>query len=127
MPLRDKTINPILEKACGLSSEPVLYPVTHVFVRCKTMCANIFLQLSKCVKIALGEIYAVGRMLKRFPTKSLNRSPHGISCAIPVHANMTFCVRCKEQARDNKLPVLLLLQQSKSHYLSMFFFTCLHY
>ena len=66
MPLRDKTINPILEKACGLSSEPVLYPVTHVFVRCKTMCANIFLQLSKCVKIALGEMCAVGRMLNRF-------------------------------------------------------------
>ena len=46
IPLQDKTINHILQKACGLSTEPVVYPVIHV-VRCKTMCTNVFLQISK--------------------------------------------------------------------------------
>lgn len=41
------------------------------------MSTNVFLQLSKSVKIALGLIGSVERMLKRFPNKSVNRIPHG--------------------------------------------------
>lgn len=41
IPLRDKMINPILESVCELSTELFFYPV---FVRCKTMSANVFLQ-----------------------------------------------------------------------------------
>jgi hypothetical protein len=55
IPLGDKTANPILAKACGLSTEPHLYLGTHVFVRCKPMSTNVSLQVSKNVKIAWGE------------------------------------------------------------------------
>ena len=52
--LRDKVIKSILEKACGLSNEPVRYAFTHVYVRCKTMPTNVFLQLSKNVENQMG-------------------------------------------------------------------------
>ena len=58
IPLWDKTINPIHQKAC----EPFPYPITHVFVRCKTMSTNVYLEHSKNVQIACGEIWAVERM-----------------------------------------------------------------
>ena len=53
---------------------------------------NVFLQLSKNVKIVWREIWTVGRMLR-------------ISCAVPVHANMTCCVRRKQQTCDVGIPV----------------------
>lgn len=38
---------------------------------------------------------------------------HGISCAIPVHMNMTCCVHHKQQIWDDRFFISLLLQQSK--------------
>ena len=56
IPLRDKTINPVLGRARVLTIKPVLYSVSHVFVRCITMSTNVFLQLSKNVNIAWKEV-----------------------------------------------------------------------
>jgi hypothetical protein len=66
-----RQVNPILENACGLSTEPHLYPATHIFVHCKPMSMNVSLQVSKNVKITWGESWAVEGMLKHFPTKPL--------------------------------------------------------
>ena len=68
--------------------------------------------LQKCESRTWRDL-AVVRVLECFPTKSLSRSPRGVSCATPVHANMTRCVRRIQQTCDDGIPVLLLLQQSK--------------
>ena len=39
--------------------------------------------------------------------------PREISCAFPKRANMTCCVRPKQQTYEYVFPVLLLLQQSQ--------------
>jgi hypothetical protein len=56
--LGDKTVNPILEKACGLSTEPHLYPATRIFVGYKPMSTNVSLQVSKNEKYRLQTLYS---------------------------------------------------------------------
>ena len=83
--------NPILEEACGLSTEPIIYPVTHVFARCKSMSSNVFHKLSKNVKSqGLDCREDVEHHL------AFKHVPREISHAITVHANMICCVRHKE-------------------------------
>ena len=45
--------------------------------------------------------------------RAVTHVPRGISCAIPVDANMKCCVRRKKHTCEDRFPVLLLLQQSK--------------
>ena len=114
IPLGDKTKN-----SCGLFIERVLYPITHVFIH-------------EWLSSTLPKMeHRMGRDLDcREDVEHhlvVTHVPHGISCAIPVYVNMTRCVYCKQQTYGNEFPVLLLLQQSKSYYISLFLFTCLHY
>jgi hypothetical protein len=68
IPFGEKTVNPSLEKACGLSTEPHTYLPSHT--RLRPMQTDVF-QVSKNVKITWGEIWAVRGMVKHSPTKSL--------------------------------------------------------
>ena len=54
------------------------HPLLHFLVRIKQMSRNVFLQVAKNVEVTRGKIWAVWRMLKCFPVKSLKLIPHQI-------------------------------------------------
>ena len=58
--------------------DPQLHPLLHFFVRMKPTSTNIFLQVAKNVEVTRGKIWAVRRMLKCFPAKSLKLIAHEI-------------------------------------------------
>ena len=101
--LRDKIINPILEKACQLCTEPVLYLVVYIFVRRKTMSMNVFPQLSKNLKISWGDL---GCMEDVQHLIAVTHDP-------AIHMNMTCCVHHKQQTCNNGFLIRPLIQQSK--------------
>ena len=58
--------------------DPQPYPLLHFLVRMKPTSTNVFLQVAKNVEVTRGNIWAVRRMLKCFPTKSLELIPYQI-------------------------------------------------
>ena len=67
--------------------DPQLHPFLHFLVRMKPTSTNVFLKVTKNVKVTMRKILAVRRMFKYFPAKSLKLIPHqigsmaaGLSC-----------------------------------------------
>ena len=58
--------------------DPHPHPLLHFLVRMKPTSTNDFLQIAKNVEDKRGKIWAIQRMLKCFPAKSLNLIPHQI-------------------------------------------------
>ena len=54
------------------------HPLLYFLVRMKPTSTNVFLQVAKNVEVTRGKIWAVRRMLKCFPAKSLKLVPHQI-------------------------------------------------
>ena len=78
IPAGDETIYPsLLERGKSLM-DPLPHPLLHFLVRMKPTSMNVFLQVAKNVEVTKGKIWAVRRMLKCFPAKSLKRIPHQI-------------------------------------------------
>ena len=78
IPLGDETINSILVERRRSLMDPKPHPLLHYHVRMKPMSTNIFLQVAKNVEVTRVKIWAVRRMLKCFPAKSLKFIPHQI-------------------------------------------------
>ena len=77
IPLGDETINSsLVERGRSLMDPP--HPLLDFLVRKKLMSMNVFLQVAKYVELISGKIWAVWRMLKCFPAKSLKHIPHQI-------------------------------------------------
>ena len=58
--------------------DPQPHPLLHFLVRMKPTSTNVFLQAAKNVEVTRGKIWAVRRVLKCFPAKSLKLIPHQI-------------------------------------------------
>ena len=58
--------------------DPQPHPLLHFLIRMKSTSTNVFLQVSKNVEVTRGKLWAVRRMLKCFPAKSLKLIPHQI-------------------------------------------------
>ena len=58
--------------------DPQPHPLLHFLVWMKPTSINVFLQVTKNVEVTRGNIWAVRRMLKCFPVKSLKLIPHQI-------------------------------------------------
>ena len=56
--------------------DPQRHPLLHFLLRMKPTSTNVFVQVAKNVKVSRGKIWAVRRMLKCFPAKSLKLIPH---------------------------------------------------
>ena len=54
------------------------HPLLHFLIRIKLMSMNVFLQVAKNVEVTREKIWAVQRILKCFPAKSLKLIPHQI-------------------------------------------------
>ena len=78
IPLRDETINSSLAERSRSLMDPQPHPLLHFVVRMKSTSANVFLHIDKNMEVTRGKMWAVRRMLKCFPAKSLNRIPHQI-------------------------------------------------
>ena len=78
IPLVDETINSsLVERARALmDSQP--HPFLHFLDRMKLTSTNVFLQIAKNVEVTRGKMWAVRRMLKCFPAKSLKLIAHQI-------------------------------------------------
>ena len=58
--------------------DPQPHSLLHFLVRMKLTSTNVFLRVAKNVKVTMGKIWAVRRMLMCFPAKSLKLIPHQI-------------------------------------------------
>ena len=65
-------------KVLGCTEDPQPHPLSHFLVWMKQNSTNVFLQVIKNLEVTRGQIWAVQRMLKYFPTKSLKFIPHQI-------------------------------------------------
>ena len=54
------------------------HPIFHFLIRMKPTSTNVFLQIAKNMKVTRGKIWAVRRIFKCFPAKSLKLIPHQI-------------------------------------------------
>ena len=78
IPLGDETFNSSLVERGRSLMDPQPHPLLHFLVRMKPRSTNVFLQVAKNVEVTRGKIWAVRRMLKCFPAKSLKLIPHQI-------------------------------------------------
>ena len=78
IPLGDETINSSLVERAGSLIDQTPRPLLQFLVQMKPTSTNVFLEIAKNVKVSRGKIWAVRRMLKCFPTKSLQLIPHQI-------------------------------------------------
>ena len=76
--LGDETINSSLVERGRLLMDPLPHPLLHFLVRMKPTSTNVFLQVTKNAGVTRGKTYAVRRMLKCFPAKSLKLIPYQI-------------------------------------------------
>ena len=79
IPLGDETINSSLVERGRSLMESQLHPLLHFLIRMKPTSMNVFLQVAKNVEVRRGKIWAVRKMLKCFPAKSLKPIPHQIA------------------------------------------------
>ena len=59
--------------------DPQPHPHLHFLVRMKLTFTNVFLQVVKNMEVTRAKIWAVRRMFKCFPAKSVKLIPHQIS------------------------------------------------
>ena len=78
IPLGDETTNSSLVERGRSLMDPQPHPLLHFPVRMKPMSTIVFLEVAKNVEVTRRKIWAVRRMLKRFPVKSLKLIPHQI-------------------------------------------------
>ena len=76
--LGDETINSNLVERGRSLMDPQPHPLLHFLVRMKPTSTNVFLQVARKVEVTRGKNWAVRRMLKFFPAKSLKLIPHQI-------------------------------------------------
>ena len=107
--------------------DPHHHPQLHFLVRMKSTSTNVFLQVAKNVKVTKGKIWAVRRMLKCFPAKSLNRIPHQIS-------SRGRALSCKWMIPSDSTPGCFdfmarrsTLSHQETNHTSLLFFACLHF
>ena len=78
IPLGDEMINSSLVERGRSLMDPQPHPLLHFLVRMKPTSTNVFLQVGKNAEVTSEKIWAVRRMFKCFPAKSLRRIPHQI-------------------------------------------------
>ena len=74
IPLGDETFNSSLVERGKSLMDPQPHPLLHFLVQMRPTSTNIFLQVAKSVEVTRGKTWAVRRMLKCFPAKSLKLS-----------------------------------------------------
>ena len=78
IPLGDEMINSSLVERGRSLMDPPPHPLWHFLIRMKPTTTKVFLRVAKNVEVTNGKIWAVRRMLKCFPAKSLKLIPHHI-------------------------------------------------
>ena len=93
----------------------------------KPTSTNVLLQVAKCLELTRGNIWAVRRMLKCFPAKSLKLIPHQIG-------SMGRTLSCRRMIPSDRIPGRFdfvarrnTLSHQEMNLTSLFFFACLHF
>ena len=107
--------------------DPQPHPLLYFLVRMKLTSMNVFLQVAKNLEVTRIKIWAVRRMEKSFPTKSLKLIPHQI-CSIGT------ALSCKRMIPSDSIPghfdfmgCSSTLSHKETNHISLLFFTCLHF
>ena len=107
--------------------DPKPYPHLHFLVRKKPSSMNIFLQIAKSMKITRGKFWAVRRMLKCFPVKTLKLIPHQIG-SMGTGVIMHYDNSVRQHSRAFLLYVASQHPQPpRNEPLSLLFLVCLHF
>ena len=127
IPLGDEMVNSsFVERGRSLmDSQP--RPLLHFLIQMKPMSMNVFLQVAKNVEVTRGKIWAVRRMLKCFPTKSLDLIPHMIG-SLGTGVIMQNDDSVRQHSRAFWLyRVFQPLSHQKTNHDFLLFLACLHF
>lgn len=113
------TIYPILEKACRLPKETI-FNQSHMSSSDAKLCPKLCLGMSFFNSDPSISPYDTINFSNYNKSDLLGKhcfsevhAFFGISSAILVHANMTYCVRCKQQTYDDEFLVFYSFNRSK--------------
>ena len=128
IPLGDETINSSLVQRDRSLMDPQPNPLLHFLVRKKPTSTNVFLQAAKNMEVTRGKFWAVRRILKCFPAKSLELIPHHIgTMGTGVIMQKDDSVRQHSRAFWLYGVCSSTLSHQKTNQTSLFLFACLHF
>ena len=127
IPLGDETINSSLVEKGRSLRDSQLHPLLHFLVQMKPTSTNVFLEVAKNIEATRGKTWAVRRMLKCFPAKSVKLIPHIIGI-------WERALSCKRMIPFDNLSgrfvlwrVASTLNHQETNHTSLLFFACLHF
>ena len=127
IPPGDETINSSLVERGRSLMDPQPHSLLHFLIRTKKTSTNVLLQVAKNVEVTKAKNWAVRRMLKCFPAKSVKLVPH-------INGICGRALSCKRMipfdnlsGRFDIMARRSTLNRQETNHTSLLFFACLHF